>query len=152
MRGPTPQQMKGLPKDQSVGLIPLSINEIFAHIQSDTTRQYKISVSYLEVSSLVLTATFSFIMSALTIWSVQTTRTSRLGKASPKGSISTVYQKTTSPAHQKSWSWWIRVTRFEILRRPSWTRLHPVRTQYSESTFSRKVCRMAPSRSLSSIS
>ena len=38
MRGPTPQQMKGLPKDQSVGLIPLSINEIFAYIQSDTSR------------------------------------------------------------------------------------------------------------------
>ena len=30
MRGPTPHQMKGLAKDQSVGLIPLSINEIFA--------------------------------------------------------------------------------------------------------------------------
>jgi len=53
MRGPTPQQMKGLPKDQSVGLIPLSINEIFSFIKNDTARSYKISVSYLEVSLLI---------------------------------------------------------------------------------------------------
>ena len=44
--------MKGLAKDQSVGLIPLSINEIFSVIKSDSARKYKISVSYLEVSVL----------------------------------------------------------------------------------------------------
>ena len=56
--------MKGLAKDQSVGLIPLSINEIFSVIKSDSSRKYKISVSYLEVSVEILTAIFSFITNA----------------------------------------------------------------------------------------
>lgn len=32
-----------------MGLIPLSINEIFSYMQGDTARSYKISVSYLEL-------------------------------------------------------------------------------------------------------
>jgi hypothetical protein len=56
MRGPMPSQMPGLHAEQSVGLIPLSIREIFNVIKNDKAQTYKISVSYLEVSVSNLTA------------------------------------------------------------------------------------------------
>lgn len=51
-----PSQMPGLHAEQSVGLIPLSIREIFNVIKNDKAQTYKISVSYLEVSVSNLTA------------------------------------------------------------------------------------------------
>ena len=41
-------------KEQSLGLIPLSIEEVFEFIHKDTTREYQISVSYLEVNTLLI--------------------------------------------------------------------------------------------------
>ena len=59
--------MRGSPEKNQLGLIPLSIKEIFDSIAMDTTRDYKVSVSYMEVSIpnihmkfLILTTTFLF--------------------------------------------------------------------------------------------
>ena len=59
--------MRGSPEKNQLGLIPLSIKEIFDSIEMDTTRDYKVSVSYMEVSGenihmkfLILTTTFLF--------------------------------------------------------------------------------------------
>ena len=41
--------MRGYPKKQQLGLIPLSIEEIFQTITADSARDYKVSVSYIEV-------------------------------------------------------------------------------------------------------
>lgn len=40
--------------DRSLGLIPLSIHEVFDIINKDVNRKYSISVSYLEVSTTVI--------------------------------------------------------------------------------------------------
>jgi hypothetical protein len=37
-------------KDGQLGLIPLSIKEIFDFIKKDAANEYKVSVSYMEVS------------------------------------------------------------------------------------------------------
>ena len=42
--------MRGYPHKNQLGLIPLSIKEIFDTIQADDTREYNVSVSYIEVS------------------------------------------------------------------------------------------------------
>jgi len=52
MRGPT---SSGSKSSQAVGLIPLSIKEIFDFIEQDHLCKYKVSVSYLEVSDLTAT-------------------------------------------------------------------------------------------------
>ena len=41
--------------DKSLGLIPLSIQEVFGYIESDKEREYEINVSYLEVCLSQLT-------------------------------------------------------------------------------------------------
>ena len=42
--------MRGYPHKNQLGLIPLSVREIFDTISADESREYKISVSYIEVS------------------------------------------------------------------------------------------------------
>lgn len=42
--------MRGSPKKNQMGLIPLSVKEIFQTITADSSREYKVSVSYIEVS------------------------------------------------------------------------------------------------------
>ena len=42
--------MRGYPEKNQLGLIPLSVKEIFDTIEADTTRDYQVSVSYMEVS------------------------------------------------------------------------------------------------------
>ena len=54
MRGPSEQQLKFVVPEQSMGLIPLSIKEIFDYVKADIQRKYKITVQYLEVSLLTL--------------------------------------------------------------------------------------------------
>ena len=41
--------MRGYKEKNQLGLIPLSVAEIFRHINQDKTKEYRISVSYLEV-------------------------------------------------------------------------------------------------------
>ena len=43
--------MRGYPQKNQLGLIPLSVKEIFDTIQLDATRDYQVSVSYMEVCS-----------------------------------------------------------------------------------------------------
>ena len=50
LHGKSPSKIK-------IGLIPLSVREIFDHIEIDKTRSYKVSVSYMEVS---LTEKFNY--------------------------------------------------------------------------------------------
>ena len=48
--------MRGYPQakeGQDLGLIPLSIKEIFDYIKEDSERTYKVSVCYMEVSGRV---------------------------------------------------------------------------------------------------
>ena len=54
-------------KTVKVGVIPLSVKEIFDHITSDKDQQYKVTVSYMEVSisHSSLTDTFRYTTSAL---------------------------------------------------------------------------------------
>ena len=42
--------MRGYPHKNQLGLIPLSVREIFDTIGADESREYKITVSYIEVS------------------------------------------------------------------------------------------------------
>lgn len=42
------------------GLIPLSVQEIFAKIQSDQRRTYSVTVSYMEVSLTLNHSSFSY--------------------------------------------------------------------------------------------
>lgn len=53
MRGPSANQLKHVSEEQAIGLIPLSVMEIFNFIQQDSERRYKITVSYLEVSTTI---------------------------------------------------------------------------------------------------
>ena len=48
--------MRGYPQKDQMGLIPLSVQEIFQAIDSDSQRDYKVSVSYMEVSKLQILA------------------------------------------------------------------------------------------------
>lgn len=45
--------MRGYPDKGQLGLIPLSVKEIFETIEADKSREYKVSVSYIEVSILL---------------------------------------------------------------------------------------------------
>ena len=42
--------MRGYPHKNQLGLIPLSVKEIFDHIAQDKDQAYKVTVSYMEVS------------------------------------------------------------------------------------------------------
>ena len=56
--------MRGYPDKGQLGLIPLSVKEIFDTIQADGTRKYKVSVSYMEVSDFyqkIISQSFLFI-------------------------------------------------------------------------------------------
>ena len=56
--------MRGYPDKGQLGLIPLSVKEIFDTIQADSTRKYKVSVSYMEVSDFyqkIISQSFLFI-------------------------------------------------------------------------------------------
>lgn len=46
--------MRGYPDKGQLGLIPLSVKEIFDTIEADKSREYKVSVSYIEVSIFCL--------------------------------------------------------------------------------------------------
>lgn len=50
MRGPDPSKNISNESGQVFGLIPLSIKEIFTKIDHDEEKEYKVSVSYMEVS------------------------------------------------------------------------------------------------------
>ena len=41
--------MRGYKEKNQLGLIPLSVYEIFRHIKADKAKEYRISVSYLEI-------------------------------------------------------------------------------------------------------
>ena len=45
--------MRGYPEKNQLGLIPLSVKEIFDTIEADVTRDYQVSVSYMEVSKII---------------------------------------------------------------------------------------------------